>query len=104
MAGIHAEQMGLVPVLRILVRPVMIPFLQPAVSADVIGSQSGQAFARLHRKCGMSSTAVGKVLNRTHATVLYHCLAVDDWLRMPFLNMEAVKVVREVERLHGLTN
>ena len=58
----------------------------------------------LHRKCGMSSTAVGKVLNRTHATVLYHCLAVDDWLRMPFLNMEAVKVVREVERLHGLTN
>ena len=58
----------------------------------------------LHRKCGMSSTAVGKVLNCTHATVLYHCVNVDGWMKMPFLNKDAVKVVREVERLHGLTN
>jgi len=58
----------------------------------------------LHRKCGMSSKDVGRAINRTHATVLYHCLAVDDWLKMPFLNMEAVKIVREVERLHGLTS
>lgn len=58
----------------------------------------------LHIDCGMSCTKVGEVFSCTHSNVLYHCRNVGDWLRMPALNSEAVKIVREVEKLHGLTN
>ena len=58
----------------------------------------------LHVRYGISSTSVGRSLNRSHATVLYHCRMVDDWLQMPVLNREVVDAVHAVERLHGLTN
>lgn len=58
----------------------------------------------LHVRYGISSTAVARCLNRSHATVLYHCRMVDDWMKMPILNREVVDAVHAVERLHGLTN
>lgn len=58
----------------------------------------------LHVHYGVSSKKVGKALNRNHATVLYHCKAVKDWLRMPVLNSDVVDAVHEVERRFGLTS
>lgn len=46
---------------------------------------------------GMSTTEVGRMIHRTHATVIYYNRKADDWLRMPKLNRRGACAIRELE-------
>ena len=41
---------------------------------------------------------VGRMLNKRHATIMYHNHKANDWVRRPVLNPRAVVVIREMEK------
>lgn len=41
---------------------------------------------------------VGRMLNKCHATVMYHNHKANDWMRRPKLNPRAVVAIREIEK------
>lgn len=59
-------------------------------------------FYLLHRRMGMSSTQVGKLFNRSHATVLAAVRRCEEWLSMPLLNPKAVDVIRHIQHKYDL--
>lgn len=59
-------------------------------------------FYLLHRRMGMSSTQVGKLFNRNHATVLAAVRRCEEWLTMPMLNPKAVNLIRYIVNEYNL--
>jgi len=55
----------------------------------------------LHTNLGLSTTEVGKMLNRTHATVIYLNRKAADWLRKPILNRRGACAIKELEKRYG---
>lgn len=51
----------------------------------------------LSRHLSMSSTEIGKMLGRNHATILHLVSKVDDMLSFPKMYREHVSVVRSIE-------
>lgn len=41
---------------------------------------------------------VGRMLHKSHSTVMYHNHKACDWLRAPKLNPRGVKAIREIEK------
>lgn len=47
---------------------------------------------------------VGRLLHKSHATVMYHNSRASDWLRSTRLNPRGVAAIKEVEKKSGLLN
>lgn len=50
---------------------------------------------------GLTTTEVGDVLNRTHASVIYFNRKAEDWLRKPILNKRGARAIMEMEKRYG---
>lgn len=57
----------------------------------------------LLRHFKMSSTEVGRALNRNHASVLIAAKKVEEWLKMPKQYFMAVTTLKAIERFYNLT-
>ena len=80
--------------------------LYGVTAEDITGGKRHRIFADcrtvvcyvLHERCGLSSTQIGDIINRTHATVLYFIGKAHDWKRMPVLNRQGFAALRDMER------
>lgn len=51
----------------------------------------------LYYRKRMTLVEIAKMLNRTHATVIYFNRKAGDWLRTPMLNKRGASAIRELE-------
>lgn len=50
---------------------------------------------------GLTTTEVGKLLNRNHASVIYFNRKAEDWLRTPILNKRGASAIAELKKRYG---
>jgi chromosomal replication initiation ATPase DnaA len=55
----------------------------------------------LHSCIGLSSPEIGRMLKRTHATVLYFNRRADDWVRTPRLNPRGAAAIKELRQRYS---
>jgi chromosomal replication initiation ATPase DnaA len=79
--------------------------LYGVTAEDITGGKRHRIFADcrtvvcyvLCNELGLSTNHAGRIINRTHACVIYYVAKAWDWKRMPILNYRGAAVIREME-------